>query len=108
VLHAALSLPYRSGYVRSLNTGVTVGPAPGKRGTWGQPEPGDRLTYNGKLSGNRYSELKQIHAGNVGRLRLKWIFPIPYYGLEVTPFCAIDNKWRAFDLGPSCIAVPRL
>jgi N utilization substance protein B len=37
------------------------------------------------LSANRYSELKQIHRGNAGGLRLKWIFPIPYYGLEVTP-----------------------
>ena len=72
-------------YVRSLNAGVTVGPAPGKRVTWGKPKPGDWLTYNGKWSANRYSELKQIHTGNVGRLRLKWIFPIPYYGLEVTP-----------------------
>jgi len=72
-------------YVRSLNAGVTVGPAAGNRVTWGKPEPGDWLTYNGKLSANRYSELKQIHRGNVGALRLKWIFPIPYYGLEVTP-----------------------
>ena len=60
-------------------------PAAGKRVTWGKPEPGDWLTYNGKLTANRYSELKQINTGNVGGLRLKWIFPIPYYGLEVTP-----------------------
>jgi len=32
------------------------------------PQPGDWLTYNGKLSGNRYSELKQINAGNVNKL----------------------------------------
>ena len=74
-----------AGYVRGLNAGVTVGPAAEKPATWGKPEPGDWLTYNGKLSANRYSELKQIHTGNVGGLRLKWIFPIPYYGLEVTP-----------------------
>jgi len=72
-------------YVRSLNTGVTVGPAVGRQVTWGRPHPGDWLTYNGQLSANRYSELKQINKGNVGELRLKWIFPIAYYGLEVTP-----------------------
>jgi PQQ-dependent dehydrogenase (methanol/ethanol family) len=74
-----------AGYVRSLNAGMTVRPTAGKRITWGDPEPGDWLTYNGKVSANRYSELKQIHTGNVDALRLQWIFPIPYYGLEVTP-----------------------
>ncbi len=72
-------------YVRSLNVGVTIAPPAGKRVTWGKPEPGDWLTYNGKPSANRYSELKQIHTGNVAALRLKWVFPIPNYGLEVTP-----------------------
>lgn len=62
-------------YVRSLNAGVTVGPPAGKRVAWGKPEAGDWLTYNGRLTANRYSELKQIHTGNAGELRLKWIFP---------------------------------
>jgi alcohol dehydrogenase (cytochrome c) len=34
-------------YVRGLNAGVTVVPAVGKRVTWGKPDPGDWLTYNG-------------------------------------------------------------
>lgn len=72
-------------YVRGLNIGVTIGPAAGQRVTWGRPEPGDWLTYNGDLSANRYSALKQIDRANAGRLRLKWIFPIPHSGLEVTP-----------------------
>jgi PQQ-dependent dehydrogenase (methanol/ethanol family) len=72
-------------YVRSLNTGVTVSPPAGKRVTWGKPEPGDWLTYNGNPDANRYSGLKQINTGNVAGLRLKWVFPIPNYGLEVTP-----------------------
>jgi len=80
-----LELDAVAGYVRSLNAGVTAELAGGKRVTWGKPEPGDWLTYNGNLSANRYSELKQIHTGNVRALRLKWIFPIPHYGLEVTP-----------------------
>jgi PQQ-dependent dehydrogenase (methanol/ethanol family) len=72
-------------YVRSLNTGVTIAPPAGKRVTWAKPEAGDWLTYNGKPSANRYSELKQIHTGNVAGLDLKWVFPIANYGLEVTP-----------------------
>ena len=75
-------------YVRSLNAGVTVGPPSGRRVAWGKPQPGDWLTYNGNVSASRYSELKQIHRDNVGGLHLKWIFPIPYYGLEVTPLAA--------------------
>jgi PQQ-dependent dehydrogenase (methanol/ethanol family) len=49
------------------------------------PRPGDWPTYNGKLEGNRYSGLKQINASNVKDLALKWIFPMPHFGLESTP-----------------------
>lgn len=69
------------------------------------PKPGDWLSYNGKLNGNRYSELTQINTTNVNRLSVKWIFSIPlwkqflpdtayfnqnmqYFGLEVTPIVA--------------------
>jgi len=76
-------------YVRDLN------PASGKVGspevraiTWGPPQPGDWLTYNGKLTANRYSALSQINRSNVAGLRLKWIFPISHFGLEVTPLAA--------------------
>jgi PQQ-dependent dehydrogenase (methanol/ethanol family) len=75
-----------AGFVRRLNAGIQSGTAPeGKRVTWGRPQPGDWLTYNGKLNANRYSDLKQINRSNVTGLRLKWIFPIPHFGLEVTP-----------------------
>jgi PQQ-dependent dehydrogenase (methanol/ethanol family) len=67
--------------------------------------PGDWLTYNGNLSGNRYSELAQINTTNVNQLRLKWIYTVAlwkqfypdtpyfrenlqYFGLETTPLVA--------------------
>ncbi|MGH9325917.1 MAG: pyrroloquinoline quinone-dependent dehydrogenase [Terriglobia bacterium] len=69
------------------------------------PRPGDWLTYNGNLSGNRYSRLSQINTKNVRQLRLKWIFTVPlwkqflpdaayyhqnmqHFGLETTPIVA--------------------
>lgn len=69
------------------------------------PRPGDWLTYNGNLSGNRYSELTQINTRNANRLGVKWMFTVPlwkqflpdtgyfnenmkYFGLEVTPLVA--------------------
>lgn len=52
------------------------------------PKPGDWLTYNGLLSGNRYSELTQITPENIRQLSVKWIFPIPHFGLETTPLVA--------------------
>ena len=52
------------------------------------PKPGDWLTYNGSLNGNRYSELNHINTTNVNRLTLKWMFPVPKIGLEVTPIVA--------------------
>ncbi|MBY0505268.1 MAG: PQQ-binding-like beta-propeller repeat protein [Bryobacteraceae bacterium] len=69
------------------------------------PRPGDWLTYNGNLSGNRYSPLKEVNTANVRQLSLKWSFTIPlwtqflpdtpyfrenmrYFGLETVPIVA--------------------
>jgi PQQ-dependent dehydrogenase (methanol/ethanol family) len=69
------------------------------------PPAGDWLTFNGNLSGNRYSPLTQVNRANVGQLSLKWTFSIPlwqqflpdtpyfrenmrYFGLETVPIVA--------------------
>ncbi len=52
------------------------------------PHPGDWLTYNGNLDGNRYSPLSQISAANVSRLAVQWMFPIDHFGIETTPLVA--------------------
>ena len=76
-------------YVAELNANLKAAPrSTGRRVVWGKPQPGDWLTYNGSLSANRYSPLKQINVANVAGLKLKWLFPIPYFGLEVTPLAA--------------------
>lgn len=79
-------------YLRSLNAApVAALPAkiePTRKIAWGEPQPGDWLTYNGNDSANRYSPLKQIDAANVSALKLKWIFPMEQFGLEVTPLAA--------------------
>jgi PQQ-dependent dehydrogenase (methanol/ethanol family) len=51
------------------------------------PKPGSWPTYDGDLSGNRFSPLNQIDTTNVQRLAPQWIFPIPQAprALEVTP-----------------------
>ena len=73
-------------YVHDLNANIkAVQPKSVRRVKWGSPQPGDWLTYNGSFSANRYSALSQINVANVGSLRLKWIYPIAHFGLEVTP-----------------------
>lgn len=69
------------------------------------PPPDAWLTYNGNLSGNRYSQLAKINTGNVNHLQLKWVYTVPlwkqfypdtsyfrenmqYFGLETTPLVA--------------------
>jgi PQQ-dependent dehydrogenase (methanol/ethanol family) len=52
------------------------------------PKLGDWPTYNGALSANRHSALTQINAQNVGRLRLAWIYTLPYDQLQTTPLVA--------------------
>jgi PQQ-dependent dehydrogenase (methanol/ethanol family) len=79
-------------YLRRLNVDAIVGPVttlePARKLTWGEPQPGDWLTYNGNDSANRYSPHKQITTANVSSLKLKWVFPIAYFGLETTPLAA--------------------
>ena len=75
-------------YLRRLNRETIVAPeaaGTGRKITWGEPKAGDWLTYNGSYSGNRYSPLGEINTANVASLKLKWVFPIPYFGLETTP-----------------------
>ena len=46
----------------------------------------DWASYDGNLSGNRYSNLEQVNSENVARMALNWLFPIPEAArLEVTP-----------------------
>ena len=69
------------------------------------PAPGEWLTYNGNLSGNRFSRLDQINVSNIDKLSLKWSYTIPlwrqflpdtpyyrenmrYFGLEAVPLVA--------------------
>ena len=79
-------------YLLRINVETITTPAPiaatTRPTTWGAPQPGDWRTYNGSDSGNRYSPLKQITTANVSTLKLKWVFPIQYFGLETTPLAA--------------------
>jgi alcohol dehydrogenase (cytochrome c) len=50
------------------------------------PQPGEWPTYNGQLSGNRHSALRQINTTNVASLRAAWTFASrDSQRLEVTP-----------------------
>ncbi len=88
----AKDLTALANYLRVLNMGTVaasgIGTSPIRSISWGPPQPGDWLTYNGNDSGNRYSPLKQINTANVSSLKLEWIFPVPYFGLETTPLAA--------------------
>ena len=67
----------------------------------------DWPTYNGQLSGNRFSTLDQIDKGNVARLAPRWVFTLPDASrLEVTPvvvdgimYVTAANECYALDAG---------
>jgi alcohol dehydrogenase (cytochrome c) len=52
-----------------------------------RPRAGEWPTYNGLLSGNRFSSLQQIRRENVSQLTPQWIFPLPGApaNLQTTP-----------------------
>jgi PQQ-dependent dehydrogenase (methanol/ethanol family) len=89
---SATDLTELANYLRDLNDETIVGPPTEARSSpkvsWGGPQPGDWLSYNGSDSANRYSPLREINTANVSSLKLKWVFPIQYFGLEVTPLAA--------------------
>jgi PQQ-dependent dehydrogenase (methanol/ethanol family) len=79
-------------FLSSLN-GVPIGPNPAAREELTaqsidqvlHPRPGDWPTYSGNVNGNRYSDLTDINVKNVRDLKMAWIHPLPYAGLETTP-----------------------
>jgi PQQ-dependent dehydrogenase (methanol/ethanol family) len=79
-------------FLSSLN-GVPIGPNPAAREEVTtqsidqvlHPRPGDWPTYSGNVNGNRYSDLTDINVKNVRDLKMAWIHPLPYAGLETTP-----------------------
>jgi PQQ-dependent dehydrogenase (methanol/ethanol family) len=78
-------------YLRRINVETIIPPpvdVPTRDVAWGPPQPGDWRTYNGSDSGNRYSPLDKITRDNVGSLKLKWMYPMSHFGLEVTPLAA--------------------
>ena len=79
-------------YVKRLNVDTITKPvateAADRRKLSDTPQPGDWRTYNGSDSGNRFSPLEQITTANVGTLKVKWVFPIQYFGLETTSLAA--------------------
>ncbi|HEY3837795.1 MAG TPA: PQQ-dependent dehydrogenase, methanol/ethanol family [Bryobacteraceae bacterium] len=49
-------------------------------------EPGNWLTYSGNYAGHRYTQLDQIHPGNVGKLQLAWMYQTAeMHKFETTP-----------------------
>lgn len=79
-------------YLRRLNANTILSPPPPPEAagkiTVKPPQPGDWITYNGDYSGNRFSPLKQITTANVAALKLKWVFPMSYFGIESTPIAS--------------------
>lgn len=67
---------------------LTVDPEPARANTVEailHPKSGEWPTFNGSLSANRHSPLRQIDTHNVTRLRLQWTYSLPHTGLETTP-----------------------
>lgn len=66
------------------------------------PQPGDWPTYNGQLSGNRYSRLEQVNRDTVAKLALKWTFSIPLWTqfLPDTPYFRENMRYFGLETVP--------
>jgi len=92
--------------LKGLTPGLTVAPSASKNGiTWADiqnPKPGDWLTYNGNLNGNRYSPLKQINKTNAAKLTLKWTYSVPLWTqfLPDTPYFRENMRYFGLETVP--------
>ena len=93
--------------LKGVDPGAAVSPRSAQRGSIDfsailNPKPGDWLTYNGSLSGNRYSELNEINATNLQKLGLKWTFSIPLWSqfLPDTPYYRENMRYFGLETVP--------
>lgn len=77
-------------YLTRLVPTANTRPSAGQLVPFAAPQPGEWPTYDGNLSGNRFSPLAQIDTANVAHLAPRWMFSLPSAprALEVTPVVA--------------------
>jgi PQQ-dependent dehydrogenase (methanol/ethanol family) len=66
------------------------------------PRAGEWPTFNGNVSGNRYSPLTAINKSNVSRLSVKWTFTIPLWNLfhPDTPYYRQNMQYFGLETVP--------
>jgi PQQ-dependent dehydrogenase (methanol/ethanol family) len=66
------------------------------------PKGGEWPTFNGNVSGNRYSPLTTINKSNVSRLSVKWTFTIPLWNLfhPDTPYYRQNMQYFGLETVP--------
>jgi PQQ-dependent dehydrogenase (methanol/ethanol family) len=66
------------------------------------PKPGEWPTFNGNVSGNRYSPLTTINKSNVSKLSVKWTFTIPLWNLfhPDTPYYRQNMQYFGLETVP--------
>ena len=66
------------------------------------PKPGEWPTFNGNVSGNRYSPLTAINKSNVSKLSVKWTFSIPLWSLFLpdTPYYRQNMRYFGLETVP--------
>jgi PQQ-dependent dehydrogenase (methanol/ethanol family) len=66
------------------------------------PKAGEWPTFNGNVSGNRYSPLTTINKSNVSKLRVKWTFTVPLWNLfhPDTPYYRQNMQYFGLETVP--------
>jgi PQQ-dependent dehydrogenase (methanol/ethanol family) len=84
-----------SGFSRTVNTGIGFSSIL-------NPRPGEWPTFNGHVSGNRYSPLTTINKSNVNKLSVKWTFTIPLWNLfhPDTPYYRQNMQYFGLETVP--------
>ena len=93
----------------SRMTGVRPGVVPATSSNTGidfsrilNPKAGEWPTFNGNVSGNRYSPLTTINKSNVNKVSVKWTFTIPLWNLfhPDTPYYRQNMQYFGLETVP--------
>ena len=84
-----------SGFSRTANPGIDFSRIL-------KPAPGEWPTFNGNVSGNRYSPLTTIDKSNVSKLSVQWTFTIPLWNLfhPDTPYYRQNMQYFGLETVP--------
>ena len=105
VVATLMSVPTLLGQEGSTGSAPSFSPVTWDRLVHAADEPHNWLMYSGTFSSQRFSQLDQIHTGNVSELEMKWSYQIPVIDRAETTPLVVDGVMFITEAPSNLVAV---